>query len=149
MKRIIAMLLAVMMVLALCACGSKAEEPAPEAAAPAAPAAEPDAAAPEAPAAPDAAPAGAASGEPSGEASEKPEVQSYMPDQGNYSKDFEGYRQYSKDGYRADPFHPAELEAETIGEMEGATEDNYTECTNWKNIIDLGVILSYEDFLAY
>lgn len=145
MKRIIAMLLAVMMVLALCACGSKAEEPAPEAAAPAAPAAEPDAATPEAPAAPDAAPAGDASGE----ASEKPEVQSYMPDQGNYSKDFEGYRQYSKDGYLADPFHPAELEAETIGEMEGATEDNYTQCTNWMNIIDLGVILSYEDFLAY
>lgn len=138
MKRILALLLTMVMAFALCACGSKTEEPA------AAPAAAPDAAAPDA-----AAPAAPAEGGASGEASEPPQVQSYMPDQGSYSKDFEGYRQYSKDGYLADPFHPAELEAETLAEMDGATEDNYTSCTNWSNIIGLGVILSYEDFLAY
>lgn len=84
MKKILALLLAVVMVLAMAACGSKsddaaapaAEAPAaaPAAEAPAAPAAEAPAAAPaaEAPAAP---PAGEASGEPSGEASGDPDAE--------------------------------------------------------------------------
>ena len=80
MKKLIALLLAVVMVFALAACGGSNEAPAaeePAAEAPAAPAAEPDAAVPEAPAAepeaPAAEPAGdasgemGASGEPSGE----------------------------------------------------------------------------------
>lgn len=69
MKRILALVMAMLMVVALCACGSKTEEPAAETPAPeAAPAAE----APAAPAAPAVeAPAGDASGEP-GDASGEP-----------------------------------------------------------------------------
>ncbi len=153
MKKLTALLLAVMMVMALCACGGSDDSSAAEDAAEIAaePAAEPDAAAPGSETA-DAAEepaAGEASGEPSGEPSGEMDVESYMPDEGDYAKDFEGYRQYCRDGYLADAFHPAELEEETLAEIDGATEDNYTECTNWTNIIDLGVVLSYEDFLAY
>lgn len=145
MKKIVALLLAMMMVLALCACGAKEEAPAEVApAAPAAPAAAPDAVAPEA-AAPAAAPAeGEASGEPSGEI---PAPEFYAPTDA-YAKDFEGYRQYVIDAFATDPGAPADLKESYNASFEAMTEDTMAD-TSVANLVDLGLIVSYEDFLAY
>ena len=149
MKKIVALLLAMMMVLALCACGAKEEAPAEVApAAPAAPAAAPDAAAPgAAPAAPAEAPAEAA-GEASGEASgEIPAPEFYAPTEA-YAKDFEGYRQYVIDAFATDPGAPEDLKASYNASFEAMTEDTMAD-TSVANLVDLGLIVSYEDFLAY
>lgn len=147
MKKIVALLLAMMMVLALCACGAKKEAPAEvapaaPAAAPAAPAAAPDAAAP------GAAPAAPAEGEASGEASgEIPAPEFYAPTDA-YAKDFEGYRQYVIDAFATDPGAPADLKESYNASFEAMTEDTMAD-TSVANLIDLGLIVSYEDFLAY
>lgn len=146
MKKITALLLAMLMVLSLCACGAKEEAPAPEAApaAPvqAAPAAAPEAAAPaEAPAAPA---EGEASGEPSGEI---PAPEFYAPTDA-YSKDFNGYRQYVIDAFATDPGAPEDLKEAYNASFEAMTEETMGE-TSVSNLIDLGLICSYEDFLAY
>ncbi len=148
MKKIALLLLAMLMVLSLCACGAKEEAPATEAApaAPAAPAAAPDAAAPvaAAPAAPAAPAEGEASGEPSGEI---PAPEFYAPTEA-YSKDFEGYRQYVIDAFATDPGAPAELKESYNASFEAMTEDTMAD-TSVTNLIDLGLICSYEEFLAY
>jgi len=143
MKKIVALLLAMMMVLALCACGAKEEAPAEVApAAPAAPAAAPDAAAPGA--APAAPAEGEASGEPSGEI---PAPEFYAPTDA-YAKDFEGYRQYVIDAFATDPGAPADLKESYNASFEAMTEDTMAD-TSVANLVDLGLIVSYEDFLAY
>ena len=144
MKKIVALLLAMMMVLALCACGAKEEAPAevaPAAVAEAAPAAEPDAAAPGAAPAEAAAPA---EGEASGEI---PAPDFYAPTDA-YSKDFEGYRQYVIDAFATDPGAPEDLKASYNASFEAMTEDTMGD-TSVANLVDLGLIVSYEEFLAY
>ena len=178
MKKYLALVLALVMLLALCACGDTAEEAAPaeetaaeevapaaEAEVPAAeaevPAAEAEVPAAEAPAeepAPaeeasegdkkaDGAPEGdkKAEGAPEGAGME---VEFFAPT-AEYSKDFAGYKQYAIDGYLADQFHPADLEEETVADLEAMTEADYADHTYYNNLTDLGVLLTYEDFLAY
>lgn len=135
MKKIVALLLAMMMVFALCACGGgdKADN---AAAAPAAPAAAPDAAAPAAP----------AEGEPSGEPSGEPPAPDFYEPTDAYAKDFEGYRQYVIDAFATDPGAPEELKESYNAEFNAMTDDTGTTV---QALIDLGLICSYEDFLNY
>ena len=143
MKKIVALLLAVMMVMSLCACGAKEEAPAevaPAAVVEAAPAA-PEAAAP---AAAPAESAGEASGEASGEI---PAPEFYAPTDA-YAKDFEGYRQYVIDAFATDPGAPEDLKESYNASFEAMTEETMAD-TSVTNLVDLGLILSYEDFLAY
>lgn len=136
MKKTIAMLLAVMMLLTLCAaCGSKEEAAVPAAEAPAA------APADEAPAA---APVDAAEGEASGEI---PAPDFYAPTDA-YAKDFEGYRQYVIDAFATDPGAPEDLKEAYNASFEMMTEETMGD-TSVANLIDLGLIVSYEEFLAY
>lgn len=137
MKKI-ALLLALVMLLCLCAaCGDKAEEAAAPAAAAAA------AAAPAA--APAEAPAGEASGEPSGN---PPEVQ-YFPSAGtDYARDFEGYRQYCLDAFANDQFAPEDVKTATKAEFEAMTEDSFQSGERWTALVGLGVFDDYETFLA-
>ena len=159
MKKILALLLALVMVMALAACGggsAPAEETAPEApveeaAAPEAPVEEPAApaeepAAPvEEPAAP-ADPAGDASGE-MGEASEEPtgEPVAELYDPAGYDKDLEGYKAYVIDALRSDEHAPAEIIEMTVETITAATDGNDS---TFDMMIHQGRILSYEDFLA-
>jgi hypothetical protein len=147
MKKTIALILATMMMLCLCAaCGGDttetAAEPVTQAEA-AAPAAEEAAPAEEAAAAPEAPAEGDASGEPSGEAAPTPDF--YAPTDA-YAKDFEGYRQYCIDAFATDPGAPEELKEQYNAEFAAMTDDTGTTV---QALIDLGLICSYEDFLAY
>lgn len=144
MKKIITILLLAVMAVGLCAaCGSK-DEPAAEAAAPAAAPAEEAAPA----AAPDAAvPAeGDASGEPSGEPTGEPPAPEFYEPTDDYSKDFEGYRQYVIDAFANDPGAPEDLKEAYNAEFKAMTDDAGTTV---QALIDLGLICSYEDFLNY
>lgn len=145
MKRMIAILLAAVMVLCLCAaCGSK-DEPAAEAAAPAAAPAE--AAAPADVPADAAAPVeGEASGEPSGLPSGDPPAPEFYEPTDDYSKDFEGYRQYVIDAFANDPGAPEDLKEAYNAEFKAMTDDAGTTV---QALIDLGLICSYQDFLNY
>ena len=141
MKRIVALLLAMMMLMSVCAaCGSK-DDSADAPAAPAAPAAAPDAAAPDA-AAPEAPPEGEASGDPS----ENPPTPDFYEPTDAYSKDFEGYRQYVIDAFASDPGAPEELKEAYNAEFKVMEDDTGTTV---QALIGLGLICSYEDFLAY
>lgn len=134
MKKTIAKLLAVLMLLTLCAaCGSKEETEAPAAEA-AAPAAVPAVAAVE----------GEATAEASGEI---PAPDFYAPTDA-YAKDFEGYRQYVIDAFATDPGAPEDLKEAYNASFEMMTEETMGD-TSVANLIDLGLIVSYEDFLAY
>lgn len=146
MKKIIALLLAVMMLMSVCAaCGSKDDSTAEAPAAPAADAAAQDAAAPDA-AAPAAPAEGDASGEPSGEASANPPTPDFYEPTDAYTKDFEGYRQYVIDAFATDPGAPEELKESYNAEFNAMTDDTGTTV---QALIGLGLICSYEDFLAY
>lgn len=140
MKKIVALLLAMMMVVSLSACGAKEEAPAevaPAAVAEAAPAAAPDAAAPV-----------EAAGDASGEASsEIPAPEFYAPTDA-YARDFNGYRQYVIDAFATDPGAPEDLKEAYNASFEAMTEETMAD-TSVSNLVDLGLILSYEDFLAY
>lgn len=140
MKKTIALLLAVMMLLTLCAaCGSKEEAPAPAAEAPAAAPAE----------APAAAPAVAAvEGEATAEASGEIPAPDFFAPTDAYTKDFEGYRQYVIDAFATDPGAPEELKEAYNASFEMMTEETMGD-TSVSNLIDLGLIVSYEDFLTY
>ena len=141
MKRIVALLLAMMMLMSICAaCGSK-DDSADAPAAPAAPAAAPDAAAPDA-AAPEAPP----EGEPSGDPSENPPTPDFYEPTDAYSKDFEGYRQYVIDAFASDPGAPEDLKEAYNAEFKVMEDDTGTTV---QALIGLGLICSYEDFLAY
>lgn len=130
MKKILALVLALMMMLALVACGGgeeSAEAPAP-------------AAAPAAPAEGEAAPAeGTASGEPTGEP-----VAELFPADG-YSKDFEGYKAYAIDALQSDPNAPAEIVDMTVAAIEAAADET---AADFDMLINQGRILSYEEFVG-
>ncbi len=131
MKKTLALLLAVMMVLCLCAaCGDKAEEAAPEAAAPAA----------------DAAPAAPAEGDPTGEPpTGEPQQKELFPADG-YDKTFVGYKAYVTDAMTNDGGSPF-LEQE-LADVAAATEETYDPTASpWAMSIEFGLILSYEDFV--
>ncbi len=130
MKKILALVLAMLMVLALCACGAKEEAPA-EVAPAAAPAA--------APAEGEAAPAeGAPSGEPTGE----PVAELYPAD--GYAKDLDGYKAYAIDALKSDPNAPAEIVDMTVAAIEAATDGT---AADFDMMINQGRILSYDEFI--
>ncbi len=155
MKKLIALLLAMMMVMSLCACGGSDDAEETEEAVAAveetvADEAEVATADAEAPAETEELPDdvdASASGEASADAADM-DVEFYEPTSA-YSKDFEGYRQYCIDGFLADQFHPDELEESTVEEFENMTEDDYESGDRYTSLTDLGVLLTYEEFLAY
>ena len=125
MKKLLALILALVMVLALCACGAKEEAPA----------------APAAPAAGAAAPAegeGGASGEPTGEP-----VAELFPADG-YNKDLEGYKAYAIDALKSDEHAPAEVVEMTVAAIEAATDGA---AADFDMMISQGRILSYDEFI--
>lgn len=140
MKKILALLLAMMMLCALCACGG-GEEAAPAEAAPAVEAA-PAEAAPAAPAEGEAAPAEeGASGEPTGE----PVATLVEPD-ASYSKDLDGYKAYVIDALKSDPNAPPDIIEMTVENINAVTDGN---ATDFDMMINQGLIVTYDDFLAY
>lgn len=126
MKKILALVLAMMMVMALCACGG-GEEAAPAEVAPGAPAA-----------APAEGEAGAPSGEPTGE----PVAELF--DAAGYSKDLEGYKAYAIDALKSDPNAPAEIVDMTVAAIEAATDGA---AADFEMMINQGRILSYDEFI--
>lgn len=127
MKKTLALLLAMMMVLALCAgCGAK-EEAAPAAEAPAA----------EAPAAP------AAEGEPSEEPTGEPVAELFPAD--GYNKDLDGYKAYAIDALKQDEHAPAEIVDTTIASIEAAADGNDDA---FAMLIRQGLILTYDEFVG-
>lgn len=129
MKKTLALVLALMMMLALVACGGNDAPAEAPAAAPAAPAAE--------------APAAPAAGEPSEEPTGEPVAELYPAD--GYSKDLDGYKAYAIDALKSDEHAPAEVVDMTVAAIEAATDGN---ATDFDMMINQGRILSYEDFLA-
>lgn len=147
MKKILALLLALVMVAAVAACGSAEEATPAEASAEAAPA--------EAPAAPAEAPAGDASGEPSGEASGAPSGEppagthpdaELMEPTDAYTKDLDGYKAYAADALKTDPHAPADAVPEMLANIEAATDPSDDA---FRKLSDPGRILTYEDFLNF
>lgn len=135
MKKTLALLLAMMMVLALCAgCGAK-EEAAPAAEAPAAEA--PAAPAGEAPAVPP------AEGEPSGEPTGEPVAELFPAD--GYNKDLDGYKAYASDALKQDEHAPAEIVETTIASIEAATDGNDDA---FAMLVNQGLILPYDEFVG-
>ena len=140
MKKTLALILALVMILALCAaCGGSKEEAAPaaEAAAPAAEAAAPAAEAPAAPA------EGATIGEPSEEPTGEPVAELFPAD--GYSKDLEGYKQYAIDALKSDEHAPAEIVDSTIEAINALTDGNDA---TFDMLIRQGRILSYDEFIG-
>ena len=141
MKKTLALLLAMVMILALCAaCGSKDEAPAAEEAAPAAA----EAAAEEAAAVAEEAAAPAegvpeASEEPTGE----PVAELYPAD--GYDKTLDGYKAYAIDALKQDEHAPAEI-VETTIETINAAEDGNDDA--FAMLINQGLILSYDEFVG-
>lgn len=136
MKKTLALVLALMMMLALVACGGGAEEaaaPAEAAAAPAVEAAAPAEAAPEAPAA----------GEPSEEPTGEPVAELFPAD--GYAKDFEGYKAYAIDALKSDEHAPAEVVDMTVAAIEAAAD---VSSADFDMLISQGRILSYEEFIG-
>jgi hypothetical protein len=154
MKKLLAFLLAMMMVLSLCACGGSddaAEDTASEPVAPAADAAEPanpggeTATAAEAPEGDASGEMGGASGEASGEASDAPAaVETVVPD-AKYSKDFEGYRSYVIDAFAGDDHAPDDVKETTNAGLQAATDENDD---SFAMLVDAGLVMTYADFLA-
>jgi hypothetical protein len=151
MKKLLAFLLAAMMVLSMCACGGSddAEDttaaepvaPATDAAEPAAPGGE-TATAPEGDASGE---MGGASGEASGEASDAPAaVETVVPD-AKYSKDFEGYRSYVIDAFAGDDHAPDDVKETTNANLAAATDENDD---SFAMLVDAGLVMTYADFLA-
>ncbi len=128
MKKLLSLLLAVMMVMALCACGGS------DAAAPAADAA--------APAAADSAPA-PADGQPSGEPTGEPVAELFPAD--GYSKDLAGYKEYAIDALKSDEHAPPEIIDSTVAAIQEAADGH---ADTFSMLINQGRILSYDDFIA-
>jgi uncharacterized lipoprotein YehR (DUF1307 family) len=135
MKKFVALLLAMMMVFALCACGGSDDAAADtatttEAAAPAD--------APEGAVAP---PEGADLGDPTGE----PVAQLVEPDS-SYSKDLDGYKAYVIDALKSDEHAPADIVESTIENINAATDGNDDA---FEMMISQGLVLNYDEFIAY
>lgn len=133
MKKLLALLLAMMMVFALCACGGG--DKTDDAAAPAAPAAD---------GAPADAPQGAveppegASGEPTGEP-----VAELFPADG-YSKDLDGYKAYAIEALKTDEHAPADIVDSTVESINAATDGDDA---SFSMMINQGRIMSYDEFV--
>jgi uncharacterized lipoprotein NlpE involved in copper resistance len=151
MKKILALLLAMMMVFALCACGGSddaaetettteaAVEAAAEPAAEAAEAAEPAAEAAEAPA------GEAVEGDGSGESSQEQTLELF--DSTGYDKTFEGYIQWVRDALQSQDGNP-NLESD-LATLDTVTEDTYDpDSMPFSMQIQFGLITSYEDFIG-
>jgi len=132
MKKLIALSLAIMMVLALCACGSSSEAPAAEAA----PAADAPAAAPAAPAAPDGT-------EPSEEPTGEPVAELFPAD--GFSKDLEGYKEYAIAALQSDEHAPPEIIDSSVEAIKAVTDGNDEA---FSMMLYQGRIMSYDEFLA-
>lgn len=142
MKKILAIVLAAMMALTLCACGDSAEDTA-EAAAPAAD----TAAAPEAPAAeaPEAPAGEAVEGEDTGEASQEQSFELFPSD--GYEKTFDGYIEWVRAALQSQEGNP-NLESD-LASLDEVTEDTYDpSAMPFAMQIQFGLITSYEDFLG-
>lgn len=135
MKKLIALLLAVMMVLALCACGSSNDTASTTEAAPAA-AAEAPADAPQGAVAP---PEGEELGDPTGEP-----VAELFPADG-YSKDLEGYKEYAIAALQSDEHAPPEIIETSIEAIKAVTDGNDE---TFAMLINQGRIMSYADFIG-
>ena len=142
MKKILALLLAIVMVMALAACGGGSDK---ETTAPAAdaPAAAPAADAPEAPAGDASGEMGEASGDPTGDPPTPPEMAE--PTEA-HSRDFEGYKQYAIEALNNDPNVPAGAREEILAGLEAATSPD---AEDFGKLTDAGLIMNYEDFLAF
>ncbi len=123
MKKLLVLLLAVMMVMAMCACGgSETAAPAGEAAAPA---------------------AAPADGEPSEEPTGEPVAELYPAD--GYSKDLNGYKEYVIAALKSDEHAPPEIIDSTVTAIQEATDGHDA---TFDMMINQGRILSYDDFIA-
>ena len=129
MKKLLSLLLAVMIIMALCACGGGSETagPATEAA----------------PAAVDNAQAPAADGQPSGEPTGDPVAELFPAD--GYNKDLAGYKEYAIAALKSDEHAPPEIIDSTVAAIQEAA-DGHDETFNM--MINQGRILSYDDFIA-
>lgn len=134
MKKLLALLLAVMMVLALSACGGSANDTAETA--PAAEAGE--APAGEVPTGVMEPPEGEELGEPTGEP-----VAELFPADG-YSKDLEGYKEYAIAALRSDEHAPADIVESTVEAIQAITDGSDS---TFDMLISQGRIMSYEDFI--
>lgn len=147
MKKILALLLAIVMVMALAACGGGSDKevtaPAPEAPAAAPADNAPPADAPEAPAGDASGEMGEASGDPTGDPPTPPEMAE--PTEA-HSRDFEGYKQYAIEALNNDPNVPAGAREEILAGLEAATDPG---AEDFGKLTDAGLIMNYEDFLAF
>ncbi|MCD7748680.1 MAG: hypothetical protein LUH42_01360 [Oscillospiraceae bacterium] len=82
----------------------------------------------------------ASSGEASGEGGGATLVE---PD-ASYSKDFDGYLQYVKDAFASDTMAPDDMKETTNAGLEAAVDENDDTIAM---LIDIGLVVSYEDFL--
>ncbi len=130
MKKIIALVLALMMVLALCACGSKEEAPAE------APAA--------APAGEAAAPVDGVGGEASEEGSQEQSFDLFPTD--GYDKTFDGYKQWLTDAINSTD-GPPDIKAQDLANIEAMTEAEDTSATTMSMYIGWGLVTDYQTFL--
>ncbi|MCD7769426.1 MAG: hypothetical protein LUH36_04825 [Oscillospiraceae bacterium] len=82
----------------------------------------------------------ASSGEASGEGGGATLVE---PD-ASYSKDFAGYLQYVKDAFASDTMAPDDMKETTNAGLEAAEDENDETIAM---LVDMGLVVSYEDFL--
>ena len=147
MKKILALLLAVVIIMALSACGGgsdkEAAAPAPEAPAAAPADNAPPADAPAPPAGDASDEMGEASGEFTGDPPEPPELA--VPTEA-HTRDFEGYKQYAIEALNNDPNVPAGAREEIQAGLEAATDPG---AEDFGKLTDAGLIMTYDDFLAF
>jgi uncharacterized lipoprotein YehR (DUF1307 family) len=134
MKKFVALMLAMMMVFALCACGGSDDAAETTTTTEAAAAAD----VPEGAVEP---PEGADLGDPTGE----PVAQLVEPD-ASYSKDLDGYKAYVIDALKSDEHAPADIVETSIENINAATDGNDDA---FEMMLSQGLILSYDEFIAY
>lgn len=85
------------------------------------------------------------SSEGSGEASGGGGGATLVEPDASYSKDFAGYLQYAKDAFASDTMAPDDMKESTNAGLEAAVDENDETIAM---LVDIGLIVSYEDFLA-
>ncbi|MCD8088905.1 MAG: hypothetical protein LUE22_10075 [Oscillospiraceae bacterium] len=87
-----------------------------------------------------------ASGESSsGEASGEGGGATLVEPDASYSKDFDGYLQYVKDAFASDTMAPDDMKETTNAGLEDAVDENDETIAM---LVEMGLVVSYEDFLA-